>query len=279
MDSRSTASSLVVAGGVAGMISKTVCSPLERLRILLQAGVVQNVTLRKIWDVEGITGFWRGNWTGCLRVFPHKGLLFASQDLYKQQLAVLLGDDKSTGFISGAAAGLTSVLLLFPLDLARGRISGTMGDGRAKYRGTLQTLAVTFREEGLRGWYRGICPTLFGTIPFSGVKFGVYDYLLSQHDDCGMKDKVVFGGVAGLVANSVMYPNDTIRRRLMMPTCEYSTAREAWRGILAKEGPKGLYRGIGTTLARAAPSTAIQFVAFGWIKSWMVPADTEQPAG
>ena len=42
-------------------------------------------------------------------------------------------------------------------------------------------LASTVRSEGILGLYRGIGPTLFGILPYAGLKFYVYQSLKQQY--------------------------------------------------------------------------------------------------
>lgn len=81
-----------IAGGVAGAVSRTVVSPLERLKILFQ---VQSVgreeyklsvgkALVKMWREEGWRGFMRGNGTNCIRIVPYSAVQFGSYNLYKR---------------------------------------------------------------------------------------------------------------------------------------------------------------------------------------------------
>ena len=80
------------AGGMAGAVSRTVVSPLERLKILFQ---VQSVgrdeykgsvgkALRKIWREEGWRGMMRGNGTNCIRIVPYSAVQFGSYNFYKR---------------------------------------------------------------------------------------------------------------------------------------------------------------------------------------------------
>jgi hypothetical protein len=80
-----------IAGGVAGAVSRTVVSPLERLKILFQ---VQSVgrneyqmsvprALAKMWREEGIRGFMAGNGTNCIRIVPYSAVQFGAYNLYK----------------------------------------------------------------------------------------------------------------------------------------------------------------------------------------------------
>lgn len=80
------------AGGVAGAVSRTVVSPLERLKILFQiqsAGREEykmsvGKGLMKMWKDEGWRGFMRGNGTNCIRIVPYSAVQFGSYNLYKK---------------------------------------------------------------------------------------------------------------------------------------------------------------------------------------------------
>lgn len=81
-----------IAGGVAGAVSRTVVSPLERLKILfqIQSGgkneYNQSVMkgLMKMWRDEGWRGFMRGNGTNCIRIVPYSAVQFGSYNFYKR---------------------------------------------------------------------------------------------------------------------------------------------------------------------------------------------------
>jgi solute carrier family 25 phosphate transporter 23/24/25/41 len=81
-----------IAGGVAGAVSRTIVSPLERLKILFQ---VQSVgreeykmsiwkALTKMGREEGWRGFLRGNGTNCVRIIPYSAVQFGSYNFYKK---------------------------------------------------------------------------------------------------------------------------------------------------------------------------------------------------
>ena len=80
-----------VSGGVAGAVSRTVVSPLERLKILLQvqAGAQSEYkngiwkALQKIWREEGMKGMLAGNGTNCIRIVPYSAVQFGSYNVYK----------------------------------------------------------------------------------------------------------------------------------------------------------------------------------------------------
>ncbi len=80
-----------MAGGIAGAVSRTVVSPLERLKILLQVqttGVSEYKlgiwkALQKIWREEGMKGMMAGNGTNCIRIVPYSAVQFGSYNIYK----------------------------------------------------------------------------------------------------------------------------------------------------------------------------------------------------
>lgn len=79
-------------GGVAGAVSRTVVSPLERLKILFQVQSVGRTeyqlsvgkALKKMWVEEGWRGFMRGNGTNCIRIVPYSAVQFGSYNVYKK---------------------------------------------------------------------------------------------------------------------------------------------------------------------------------------------------
>jgi len=82
----------IVAGGIAGMIAKTVVAPLERIKILYQVSA-ETFVLRKVPFVmlnivqkEGLTALWKGNTATMLRVFPYSGIQFMVFDQCKTYL-------------------------------------------------------------------------------------------------------------------------------------------------------------------------------------------------
>ena len=80
-----------LAGGVAGAVSRTVVSPLERLKILLQVQSTGRTeykmsipkALGKIWREEGFRGMMAGNGVNCIRIVPYSAVQFGSYNLYK----------------------------------------------------------------------------------------------------------------------------------------------------------------------------------------------------
>ncbi len=83
----------LVAGGLAGMLAKTVVAPLERIKIMFQV-THEPFLLSKFPEVmtaivnkDGVLALWRGNAANMLRVAPYAGIQFMVYDLAKRYFA------------------------------------------------------------------------------------------------------------------------------------------------------------------------------------------------
>lgn len=86
--------------------------------------------------------------------------------------------------ISGGLAGAVSGLVSCPLDVIKTKLQAQGGfrtskDGvkitTAAYRGVQGTAATIWKEDGLRGMYRGLGPMLLGYVPTWAVYLTVYN--------------------------------------------------------------------------------------------------------
>jgi solute carrier family 25 phosphate transporter 23/24/25/41 len=250
-------------------------------------------TLRKIWLEEGLRGYFKGNGTNVVRIIPYTAVQFASYEEYKKLLNI--PDDprnKSTlkRLIAGAMAGITSIAATYPLDLVRTRLSAQGEGADRKYKNMRHCFQTILKEEG-GFWsgclYRGITPTILGIAPYVGINFAVFEALkgwvmtdILHHTDeleagglmqLPVRWKLLCGAVSGATAQSVSYPLDVIRRRMQMKGQQakfaYSSTSDAVITIVKSEGITGLYKGITPNLIKVAPSMAIAFVTYEFVKA------------
>ena len=102
------------------MIAKTFTAPLERVKMMSQTGEgghgVINI-YRNVVRTEGVRGLWAGNGANLLRIFPSKGIVFSSNDVYKTALCKLCNIEvkregenvKAPGNISFCAGGMAGM--------------------------------------------------------------------------------------------------------------------------------------------------------------------------
>ncbi|KAG2500629.1 hypothetical protein HYH03_001396 [Edaphochlamys debaryana] len=163
----------------------------------------------------------------------------------------------------------------------------------------------TLRTEGVTGLYRGLMPTLYGILPYAGLKF--YFYALSKqwykdvlapslghtvthvstepsgsahnrHGEHGQQRlplpyMLVFGGVSGLLAQTLTFPLDVVRRQMQVAGLHGSSAELTTFGtaaaIVKAGGVRGLFRGLSLNYIKVVPSTAIGFASYDMLKSYL----------
>lgn len=108
---------------------------------------------------------------------------FVEQDLYKNiwRSGKYYDDDDvlsgaSANFIAGAAAGCTSLILVYPLDIAHTCLAADVGKTEVRqFRGVCHFLATIYRKDGIVGIYRGLPASLQGMVVHRGLYFGGFD--------------------------------------------------------------------------------------------------------
>ncbi|GKE17628.1 mitochondrial substrate carrier family protein B-like protein [Tanacetum coccineum] len=170
--------SQLIAGGVAGAVSKTCTAPLARLTILFQVQGMHSdaSTLRKttIWreasrivNEEGFRAFWKGNLVTIAHRLPYSSISFYAFERYKNVgtnlLQLIMGVENHGTNIStdlfirlagGGLAGITAASVTYPLDLVRTRLSAQRNV--IYYKGIWHALRTISREEGFFGLYKGL---------------------------------------------------------------------------------------------------------------------------
>jgi solute carrier family 25 (adenine nucleotide translocator) protein 4/5/6/31 len=243
-------------GGTSGVIAKTACAPLERVKILLQVGQ-SNVgapqyngmmdALVRVRREQGVLALWRGNLSNCMRYFPTQAMNFAFKEKY-QKLFVRPKEEVGfarwfAGFLAaGGAAGATALTVSYPLEFTYTRLAADTGSAHGapaavgsgaqrqrQYTGLVDCLQKTVKSDGIRGIYRGYGPSVAGIIVYRAGYFGLYDFskvyvmpLLNigqgehAHSYGAMATKFGLALTIDIFSAVVAYPLDTVRRNMMM---------------------------------------------------------------
>ena len=75
-------------------------------------------------------------------------------------------------YVGGAAAGLSTRALLYPLEYSRNKMNNEI---EAKKGGILGCLKEAVMKEGVRGIYKGALISFIGVGVFRSTYFGIYD--------------------------------------------------------------------------------------------------------
>lgn len=289
---------LLIAGAGAGIVSKTITAPMDRIRILFQVHRKRLFSLagffRRGMDIvrlEGPLGLWRGNLAVVLQVMPYAGVQFMAFDQYQQLLVEAIPRESqrpwAVRFAAGALAGATATTLTYPLDLLRAQMAISMTSLWERMPHSSYTSAAEdiVRHEGVLGLYRGLRPTLLGIVPHAGTSFMVFETLkpwlqrslqLRSERELPVRWRLAAGGVAGLVAQLTAYPLHVVRRRMQVQACmgrhsQYRSVLHALYTIVRTEGfMRGLYKGCSLTLVKGPLSAACGFAANDLLKGLLL---------
>ncbi|KAG5184853.1 mitochondrial ADP/ATP translocator [Tribonema minus] len=287
----------LLSGGLAGIVSKTIIAPVERVKLLLQ---VQHAStqiapherykgmsdcFKRVYKEQGLLSFWRGNLANVTRYFPGQALNFTIWDRFRD---AFLSDAPAaqTDFwrylarsvAVGGAAGAASLVVLYPFDFARTRVGVDVGVGAQRlYAGSVDCLRRVVRAEGWRGVFRGFDAALVGVFAWRGLYFGCYDAALVRAfagDRRGgtVAQRWLLAQAVTTAAGTAVYPLDTLRRRMMMQAGRadvlYAGSWHCARTVAREEGVRGFYRGLSANLVRGVGG-ALMLVLFDEIRVLM----------
>ncbi|EHY59634.1 mitochondrial thiamine pyrophosphate transporter [Exophiala dermatitidis] len=301
-----TRKQVVIAGGVAGLVSRFCIAPLDVVKIRLQlqphslsdplscdgikGPIYKGVfsTLRAIVRQEGIRALWKGNIPAELMYVCYGGVQFTAYRSITQLQSLLPRRPPPSveSFISGAGAGAAATTATYPFDLLRTRFAA-QGPQRV-YNGLLFAVRDISRNEGFRGFFRGLSAAVGQIVPYMGLFFSSYEFL---HQHIGGKTlpfgsgDATAGIFASIFAKTAVFPLDLIRKRLQVqgPTRtkyihsnipEYNGVIRGLAAIWKREGYRGWYRGLTVSLIKAAPASAVTMWTYEQVLHALISTDT-----
>ncbi len=290
MERKATPFEHSVSALVAGVVATTLSHPLDLVKARFQVqhvnrqmgGEIQyRSTLqafRLILRTEGLAGLYRG-------VVPNICGNGAAWGLYMLCYA-WLKDNVGKGGTSNdpislralslaAAAGAFSSVLTNPIWLVKVRLQSQPHDAADKYENMRHAVRTIYREEGMRGFWRGIAPALIGT-SHGAVQMVVYEKLRAlvwdRVADVTPIHYLLLGIMSKSVASVATFPYQLVKTRMQVRDLHFhrhSTLRETVKAIWKTEGPRGFYRGVVPATVKTAPHAALMFSTYEAVRSWI----------
>ena len=216
-------------------------------------------------------------------------------------LTNLLVNPTIVAFISGASAGVCATIATYPFDItrtvfaARGAITqqqqqqqkastkSSPSKSSSSFRppsSIAESAKSMYQKQGIQGFYAGATPALISIVPYMGLNFAIYDFLITQgaEDNTTSKKSIGLSGYAGSISGAVskiiVYPLDTVKKRIQIQSVYGSSSSTYYNGMwdclattIRIEGIQGLYRGLFPSVLKTTLGSGLAFTFFRTTKN------------
>ncbi|KAI8512259.1 hypothetical protein Bbelb_088980 [Branchiostoma belcheri] len=181
-----------MCGGLSAMAATCACQPVDVLRTRFSSQGEPKVyrsipqAVGSMWREGGPRTFYRGLTPTLVQIFPYAGFQFATFAMFTSAWAYLPQSVSEQGgvktLVCGAGAGVVSKTLVYPLDVVKKRLQ-VQGFDHARrsfgqvrtYTGLVHCVQCMLREEGARGLFKGLSPSLLKAACASSLIFFLYE--------------------------------------------------------------------------------------------------------
>ncbi|XP_041975118.1 mitochondrial folate transporter/carrier [Aricia agestis] len=195
----------------------------------------------------------------------------------------LLSHIKYEHLVAGISGGVTSTLILHPLDLIKIRFA--VNDGRTatvpRYDGLSSAFVTIVKKEGVRGLYRGVTPNVWGSGSAWGFYFLFYNAIKTwiqggnARTPLGPGLHMLAAAEAGVLSLIMTNPIWVVKTRLCLQYSEetHLSDNKRYKGMIdglskiyRTEGIRGLYRGFVPGMFGVSHG-ALQFMTYEEMKN------------
>jgi len=171
---------------------------------------------------------------------------------------------------AGCIAGGVEATAVWPMEYIKTQLqlqSKTKG-AKLPYTGMISGLTYTVRTTGVISLYRGLAPTLLGSIPKAGIRFGlnsvIKDMLRDEKGNLTVAKNFVAGLGAGVSeAIIIVAPVETVKTKCIEMDLPFV---KGFKHIIATEGIGGIYQGAFATALKQGSNQGLRFMWFNEYK-------------
>lgn len=290
----------MVAGGVAGALARSAVTPLDVLKIRFQ---VQDVPIRPgahaaqphvytstlhavrcLLREDGVRALWRGNVPAMALWTLYSAVQFPVYHGVMRTIAEHSSRDAShpspwwASLFAGAVAGCAGTACSYPFDRIR-TILAVQGVPPV-YRGTMHAAMHTVQTGGPTALFKGLAPALAQVAPYVGLSFCLFEALEPAFQDTSpIASASQRGAAAGFVSKLIVYPLDTVKRRVQVAGLtrhhsyaalhHYSGTWHVVQSVWAKESIPGFFKGVVPSLLKSTLAASLSFTLFGAV-DWLL---------
>ncbi|QIX00138.1 hypothetical protein AMS68_005655 [Peltaster fructicola] len=262
----------IIAGSTAGAIEIAITYPAEfaKTRTQLNSRLADGKKLP--WPPFG-----RQWYAGCTTLIIGNsikaGVRFVAFDQYKSMLSDAEGKISGpmtviAGFMAGATESLVAVT---PFESIKTQLIDDRKLAQPRMKGFLHGSGLIFREQGIRGFFKGFVPTTARQAANSAVRFSSYTSLkqlaqsyVAPGEKLGTISTFAIGGMAGTITVFATQPIDTVKTRMQSIESKhlYKNSIDCGAKIVRQEGFFKLWSGAVPRLGRLVFSGGIVFTMY-----------------
>ncbi|RCK66933.1 Mitochondrial nicotinamide adenine dinucleotide transporter 1 [Candida viswanathii] len=289
---------ITIAGAASGFLAGVVVCPLDVVKTRLQAQGTMGKdrkyngflnTFKTILREEGARGLYRGLVPTMIGYLPTWTIYFTVYERAKRFYPGFLHkynieNPSVIHFCSALTAGMTSSIAVNPIWVVKTRLmvqNGMEKKNEVYYKGTIDAFKEMYKSEGIRAFYSGLIPSLFGLLHV-GIHFPVYEKLKTilhcstttgeQGSTLTLWRLIAASSISKMIASTITYPHEILRTRMQLrqDTGKSRSLLKTVVSIFRNEGLKGFYAGYFTNLARTVPASAVTLVSFEYFKTYLL---------
>ena len=218
----------MASGALAGAVEHTAMFPVDTIKTRLQvaasgtsyAQAIGTLTARASVAnaASAVRSLYRGVSAAGLGAGPAHAVYFATYE--KCKVAFGGGNVNEHAPVAHALAGVCATVLADGLQNPVDTVKQRLQISDSPYKGALDCVAKTFRNEGVRAFYRSYPTTLAMNVPFTAIHFAAYEsaktalFKASEAEKEGFAVQFAAGGVAGGLAAAATTPMDVVKTRM-----------------------------------------------------------------
>lgn len=263
----------LLTAGTAACIADVITFPLDTVKVRLQVqgeagaqAVMYNGVFKTVLGVardEGPKALYNGIVPGLQRQMAFSAIRIGGYETVKQKYTQLTGAESQLGLLgvriaAGITTGTIAILSAQPTDVVKIRMQAELrkpGE-KPRYSGVFHAYSTIFKQEGMKGMYKGTMPNICRnciinvgeTVVYDAVKDGL---IQSGFFYDGIPCHFTAAVAAGFCATLLASPVDVIKTRFMnSPDGKYRGAMDCAMQTAKNEGFLAFYKGFSASFTR-----------------------------
>ncbi|KAG5533268.1 hypothetical protein RHGRI_027455 [Rhododendron griersonianum] len=260
-----------LAGGLSCALSCSLMHPVDTVKTRVQASTLSFPEIISKLPEIGARGLYRGSIPAILGQFSSHGLRTGIYEACKLVILNFAPDlpDIQVQSVSSFCSTFLGTAVRIPCEVLKQRLQAGIFDNVG------QAIAETWKQDGLKGFFRGTGATLFREVPFYVAGMGLYaeskkaaQHLLGR--ELEPWETISVGALSGGLTAVITTPFDVLKTRMMTaPGGRQVSMSLVAISILRHEGPLGLFKGAVPRFFWIAPLGAMNFAGYELAKKAM----------